>query len=58
MRFEVVESGGEWIVRRNGSEVARFPAQDEALSHVAGLFRAVDAEGPASLAVRYEPRPA
>lgn len=56
MRFEVVESAGEWIVRREGEEVARFAAQDQALSHVADRLRNVDAAGGASLAVRYQAR--
>lgn len=53
MRFEVVESAGEWIVRREGEEVARFARQDEALSHVADSLRNAG-EGVASLAMRYQ----
>ena len=58
MKFEVIESGGEWIVRREGCEVGRFPRQDEALSHVAHALRAAEGSGPASLAMRYERRSA
>lgn len=56
MKFEVVENGGEWIVRRDGEEVARFAAQDLALSHVADRLREGDATAGASLSVRYQAR--
>jgi hypothetical protein len=58
MKYEVIETGGEWVVRREGLEVARFAAQDEALTHVGDQLRAADGDGPASLAVRYERRSA
>jgi hypothetical protein len=58
MKFEVIENDGEWIVRREGCEVARFGAQDEALSHVAAQLRAAEGDGPASLAMRYARRSA
>jgi hypothetical protein len=45
MKFEVVESTGEWIVRRDGVEIARFRDQLEALADVGY-----------SLAMRYEAR--
>ena len=53
MKFEVVENSGEWIVRREGEEVGRFPEQDLALSHVADRLREVG-DGGASLAMRYQ----
>lgn len=56
MKFEVVESAGEWIVRREGQELARFAAQDEALNDVAARLREADASQPASLAMRYQRR--
>lgn len=56
MKFEVLESCGEWIVSREGQEVARFPGQDEALNDVAGRLREVDAEQSATLSMRYERR--
>lgn len=56
MKFEVVESAGEWIVRREGQEVARFAAQDEALNDVAARLREADASQPASLSMRYQRR--
>jgi hypothetical protein len=56
MKFEVVESAGEWIVRREGQEVARFAAQDEALNDVAARLRDADASQPASLSMRYQRR--
>ncbi|WP_183280986.1 hypothetical protein [Phenylobacterium zucineum] len=56
MKFEVVESAGEWIVRREGEEIARFAGQDEALSHVADRLREADPAEGASLAMRYQRR--
>lgn len=56
MKFEVVESGGEWIVSRDGQELARFLGQDEALNDVAGRLREVDAEQSATLSMRYQRR--
>lgn len=56
MKFEVVECAGEWIVRREGQEVARFATQDEALNDVAARLRDADATQPASLAMRYQRR--
>jgi hypothetical protein len=56
MRYEVVESAGEWIVRREGTEVGRFVSQDEALNHVSERMRETACEGSASFAVRYERR--
>ena len=37
MRYEVIEDAGEWIVRREGRELARFGDQDAALHDVALL---------------------
>lgn len=57
MKFEVIESHGEWIVRRDGVELARFGEQLAALADVAERLR--DADGPEasySLAMRYEAR--
>ncbi|WP_309090772.1 hypothetical protein [Phenylobacterium sp.] len=57
MKFEVVETGGEWIVSREGEELARFAAQEAALSDVAGRLREADAGQSAALCMRYERRP-
>lgn len=54
MRYEVVEDTGEWIVRREGSELARFTDQDAALQDVATRMRDADGSAPASLSVRYQ----
>lgn len=57
MKYEVIQSGGEWIVQSEGVELARFDEQSAALDHVAALLR--DAEpGPdaVSLRVRYQAR--
>lgn len=35
MRYEVVESAEEWVVRRDGVEVARFARQGAAFDEVA-----------------------
>jgi hypothetical protein len=57
MKFEVIESRDEWIVRRNGVEVARFRDQLEALAEVTDrLAGAAKADASYSLAVRYQPR--
>jgi hypothetical protein len=57
MKYEVVESLGEWIVRRDGVELARFGDQVAALTDVAGRL-GQESEGDASysLAVRYQAR--
>ena len=58
MKFEVIESRDEWIVRRDGVEVARVGGQLEALAEVTDrLAGAAKVEGSYSLAVRYQPRP-
>lgn len=54
MRYEVVEDTGEWIVRSEGSELARFTDQDAALHDVASRLRDADNSKPASLSVRYQ----
>lgn len=54
MRYEVVEDTGEWIVRSEGSELARFSDQDAALHDVATRMRDADSSTPASLSVRYQ----
>lgn len=53
----MVETGGEWIVSREGEELARFAAQEAALSDVAGRLREADAGQSAALCMRYERRP-
>ena len=54
MRYEVIEVAGEWIVRSEGVELARFAAQSTALDYVATRLRAVGANpGPVSLRVSY-----
>lgn len=56
MKYEVVETAGEWVVSHNGVELARFGGQDEALNDVALRLRDADATQSASLSMRYEPR--
>jgi hypothetical protein len=57
MKYEVLEESGEWIVRRDGVEVARFAEQDSALADVAARLRGQAAEpGSFSLTMRYQPR--
>jgi hypothetical protein len=56
MRYEVVEDLGEWIVRSDGAELARYGDQDSALHDVADRLRAAEGSGPASLSVRYQPK--
>jgi hypothetical protein len=57
MKYAVVEATGEWIVQREGLELARFRDQIEALTHVADLLRDHDeADCSYSLAMRYQAR--
>jgi hypothetical protein len=57
MKYAVVEAAGEWIVQREGLELARFRDQIEALTHVADLLRdGSQADGSYSLAMRYQAR--
>lgn len=53
MRYEVVEELGEWVVRNEGGELARYEDQDRALQDVADRLRDADTAEPASLSVRY-----
>ncbi len=56
MKFEVVESDGEWIVLRDGEEAARFACQEAALRDVAARLRQTELGERASLAMGYEPK--
>jgi hypothetical protein len=57
MRFEVVESSGEWIVQSDGVELARYGEQDAALNDIAERLRGVASAGRSvSLSVRYQSR--
>lgn len=57
MKFEVVESIGEWIVRCDGVELARFGEQLSALADIAERLREADQrDGSFSLAMRYQAR--
>lgn len=57
MKFEVIEGADEWIVRRDGVELARFGEQLAALADVAERLRDVDDDqGSYSLAMRYQAR--
>jgi hypothetical protein len=58
MKFEVIEHLDEWIVRRDGVELARHGEQLAALADIAERLR--DADEPEScsysLAMRYQAR--
>ena len=57
MKYEVLEEAGEWVVQRDGVEVARFAQQDDALADVAERLKAHDAnDGSYSLTMRYQAR--
>jgi hypothetical protein len=57
MKFEVIESGGEWIVCRDGTELARFGDQLAALAEIAERLReAEERDASYSLAMRYAAR--
>jgi hypothetical protein len=53
MRYEVVQDADEWVVCREGSELARFADQERALNDVAERLRAGDASATAKLSVRF-----
>ena len=58
MKFEVVESGGGWIVRRDGVEVARHGHQGDALADIGARLRNEDDDQLSySLSMRYSARP-
>ncbi|MDB5417140.1 MAG: hypothetical protein JWP50_559 [Phenylobacterium sp.] len=57
MKYEVIETGGEWIVQRDGVEMARFANQSAALDEVAARLRdAAPGEEAVSLRVSYQAR--
>jgi hypothetical protein len=57
MNYEVNEDGGEWVVRRQDTEVARFAEQDDALAYVAERLKARETtSGKYSLTMRYQAR--
>jgi hypothetical protein len=56
MQYEVVEERGDWVVRREGAELARFSDQNTALADVSRRLREVEPDAPARLSVRYERR--
>ena len=59
MKYEVIERADQWVVAREGVELAWFRAQDDALSDVAERLRAIgEVEGPVSLSVCYAERAA
>jgi hypothetical protein len=54
MKFEVIEDIGDWIVRRDGVELARFRDQEAALADIAERLQACSNPSFSySLAVRY-----
>jgi hypothetical protein len=57
MNYEVTEDSGEWVVRREGVEVARFAEQDDALAYVTERLKARETEsGSYSLTMRFQAR--
>lgn len=57
MKYEVIETGGEWVVQREGVEVARFADQAAALDDVAARLRdAAPGQDAVSLRVSYQAR--
>jgi hypothetical protein len=57
MNYEVSEDAGEWVVRCEDAEVARFAEQDDALAYVAERLKARETEsGSYSLTMRYQAR--
>ena len=58
MKYEVIEAGGEWVVRHLGLEVARFEAQRLALQDISERLKEDAPAGVASLALKFEARTA
>ena len=58
MDYEILEASGEWIVRRDGRELARFTDQEGALKEVAARLRGAPGDAAAKLSMRYAPRTA
>ncbi len=57
MKFEVIESSGEWIVLCDSVEIARFGEQLDALADIADRLSDANEEDVSySLAVRYQAR--
>ena len=57
MKFEVIEGVDEWIVRRDGVELARFGEQLEALAAIGERLReATEVQDSYSLAMRFHTR--
>ena len=55
MKYEVIEADGEWIVRGDGGELARFAQQNDALADVAARMRDADPDDDlVSLRVSYQ----
>ena len=55
--YEVVETAGEWIVRKAGTEVARYPAQAAALKAVAERMRQESGgDAAVAFAMRFQSR--
>ncbi|RAK56667.1 hypothetical protein [Phenylobacterium deserti] len=58
MKYEVIEAGGEWVVRHRGCEVGRFEAQRLALQHISQRLKEGEPAGVASLALKFAARTA
>jgi hypothetical protein len=57
MKYEVIQTGGEWIVRSDGVDLARFAEQSAALDDVAVRLRDIQPGVDAvSLRVAYQAR--
>ena len=57
MKYEVIQTGAEWVVQADGAEIARFADQHEALTHVAARLReTTPGDDAVSLRMRYEAR--
>ena len=54
--FEIVETAGEWIVRRGGLEVARYEAEAAAMRAVAERMLEEGGDEPVSFSIRYRGR--
>jgi hypothetical protein len=57
MRYEIKLAGDEWVVFEMGVAIARYPLQQQALSHVQRLLSDHAADEDASLSLDYTDPP-
>jgi len=54
--FEIGETAGEWVVRQEGREVARFHAEEHAMLAVSERMRDHAGDEPVAFSIRFNGR--